>query len=373
MNDAAMQLNIPDESGWIYVPYSFIGQTIDGHKKPQSALIVESLIYSYTQSNATCRQSYTAMGMRLGICRETVWRSLKLLSVNIAQDKHSRVCASYTHAESSRELSGIVVPDYLLTAEFTFRPKQGGTSITRALKPMEAVIVGMIRGAQWNGSACFSTSVRKLAKKYNMSKSTIQEYISALLRGKLIYRTVEGRGHNGQYLSRYTVNEKLLRGLRKKTRKELRHRMTSESVLSAEERAIAAREIAARNAERAAREAAAERARWYAERRQTAQDRAEWYIRMAEQDQAYKAAQTAIRGLDIEIAKAEVFGSDSLDRLRRERQTQVRLRKERLTILHIRDEDLRPQYRCKKCNDTGFDLRTGKLCRCYSHHGEDGI
>jgi len=39
-------------------------------------------------------------------------------------------------------------------------------------------------------------------------------------------------------------------------------------------------------------------------------------------------------------------------------------RKAILAEMGIREEELLPQYTCKKCNDTGF-LPNGKSCDCY--------
>ena len=45
MSERTAQLNIPEESGWLFVPYSFIGADVCGRKKPQAALLVEIMGY----------------------------------------------------------------------------------------------------------------------------------------------------------------------------------------------------------------------------------------------------------------------------------------------------------------------------------------
>ena len=50
-----------------------------------------------------------------------------------------------------------------------------------------------------------------------------------------------------------------------------------------------------------------------------------------------------------------------------------RLRQERAALLaqmRLTEEMLVPQYRCKKCSDTGFD-KNGNVCDCYRESVED--
>ena len=382
MNERAVQLNIPEESGWVYVPYSFIGEEVCGRKKPQTALLVESMMYSFSSADGgrVCRQSYADICARLGVCNDTVARSIRLLKAcgAVTQDKRGGICAEYRHKAPSRDLNGVEVPDFLLTEALSIRGrKRDGASVVpdtvRPLRPMEAVILCEIRRAQQNGAKEYATSDSRLAKRFSLNKSTVSEYITALLRSGLLFRTQEGRGCNGRYLSKYTVNEKLLRVLRKRKAREnkqkqgkAREALFSAGKLTDDERARAAREIAERNAQAAALDARAERERRYAMRRREAEDRAEHYLRIAERDEAFRAAQKAIGRLDIQIARAEVSRLPALEALKAERVKQCAVRAVRLAALHIREEDLHPMWHCQKCNDTGFEIHTGRPCDCDS-------
>lgn len=383
MSERTAQLNIPEESGWVFVPYSFIGAEVCGKKKPQAALLVESMVYSFSdpESGRVCRQSYADMRDRLGICNDTVARSVRILTEcgAVEQNKSRRICAEYSHSAPSHGLSGVEVPDFLFTAEFTIRgKKRRDGSVTpqqvRTLRPMEAVILSEIRRAQKNGAKVYTTSDSRLAKQFHLNKSTVSEYITALIRSGLLHRTQEGRGCNGRYLSQYTVDEKVLRILHKRSEKA---RITKEkqgkagelprkSALSDQDRARAVREISERNARNAAFDARTEREHWYAVRRQEAEDRARRYVRIAEQDETYSCAQKTIKRLEVKIAKAEVFSLPDPEALRRERLEQCAVRARRLAALHICEEDLRPAWHCKKCEDTGFEIDTGRPCGCYS-------
>ena len=383
MSEKTAQLNIPEESGWVFVPYSFIGAEVCGKKKPQAALLVESMVYSFSdpESGRVCRQSYTDMRERLGICNDTVARSVRILTEcgAVEQNKSRRICAEYSHNTPSPNLGAGEAPVFLLTADFTIRGKKrrDGSVMPqrmRTLRPMEAVILSEIRRAQKNGAKEYATSDSRLAKQFHLNKSTVSEYITALIRSGLLHRTQEGRGCNGRYLSQYTVDEKVLRIHHKRSEKARKTKekqgkageLPRKSALTDQERARAAREISERNARNAAFDARTEREHWYAVRRQEAENRARRYLRIAEQDEAYSAAQKAVKRLDIAIAKAEVFRLPDLEALRRERLEQCAVRARRLAALHICEEDLRPAWHCKKCEDTGFEIDTGRPCGCYS-------
>ena len=361
---------MPEEDAWLFVPNAFIGQQIGGRKKPHSVLLIESMIYSL--SNAAdgryCRRSYSEIRERLGVCNDTIARSVGLLEANgaIVLDKGKKPCNAYTHTAPTRALSGIEVPEFLLHAEFTFRgkKKRDGTvlpSKTRTLKPMEAVILCEIRRAQKNGATDYATSDSRLARKFGVNKSTVSEYISALLRCDLLTRPKEGRGCNGNYLSRYSVSETLLRKLRKKIKRA--------------QKAVVPTGAGSRSSPRGVPETdeRTERERWYAIRRQTAEDRAARYLAQAEQDEAYNAAQRKIKRLEIDIAKAEVFRLPDLERLKQRRLEQAVVCANRLAVLHIAETDLRPAWHCNRCEDTGFDIKTKRLCTCYSPPKRGGV
>lgn len=102
---------------------------------------------------------------------------------------------------------------------------------------------------------------------------------------------------------------------------------------------------------------------YYFNLREKAQDRADHYRKLAEADREFSKNEELLRTTEIELAKAEALGGDVKtlsEQLRRCRDARVSI----LERLHLREEMLVPQYRCKKCNDTGFD-RNGNVCDCY--------
>ena len=107
-----------------------------------------------------------------------------------------------------------------------------------------------------------------------------------------------------------------------------------------------------------------DREHYYAVLRQKAQEKAESNRRIAESDREFTEADTAIKRGEIELARAEVFSPDRAESLRRELQAWQQKRKRALTRLSLTEASLQPEYRCKKCSDTGF-LPDGRACDCY--------
>ena len=102
---------------------------------------------------------------------------------------------------------------------------------------------------------------------------------------------------------------------------------------------------------------------YYFNLRERAQDQAEHYLKIARSNANFKNNEEEIKSTEIKLAKADALGGDTselsekLDLLKKER-------KKLLQSMHLTEEMLIPQYRCKKCNDTGFD-QNGNVCQCY--------
>lgn len=107
-----------------------------------------------------------------------------------------------------------------------------------------------------------------------------------------------------------------------------------------------------------------ERERHYAALREAALDRAEKMRKKALENDEFRKAESEMKECEIALARAEVFDSEKLPDLRRALD-EIRLRrKNALQAVGISENDLLPNYSCKKCSDTGF-LENGKMCDCY--------
>lgn len=121
----------------------------------------------------------------------------------------------------------------------------------------------------------------------------------------------------------------------------------------------------------AGREYMADRERWYSERKHKAQSKADEIVKRFMQDDTFKSIERRLRELMPEIARLEVEAEKgeikAKQKLVKLTQEQGRLRQQRLSIIErngMTEEDLIPQWHCKKCQDTGYQ-EDGKLCDCY--------
>lgn len=108
---------------------------------------------------------------------------------------------------------------------------------------------------------------------------------------------------------------------------------------------------------------------YYFNLRERAQDRAEHYLKLARSDARFKQNEDAIKDCEFRLAKAEALGGET----QKESERLQALRAERAALLGalgLREEMLLPQYRCKKCGDTGFDAN-GNVCECYKKFVEN--
>jgi hypothetical protein len=111
-------------------------------------------------------------------------------------------------------------------------------------------------------------------------------------------------------------------------------------------------------------EARAKRERWYSARRAKAEAEAEKVYKQFMQDETFAKIDKRLRTIGIDQAKAEVKGDKvKASKLEQER---GRLELQKRGIIErngMTEEDLKPKWHCKKCQDTGFV--DGIPCGCY--------
>ena len=110
--------------------------------------------------------------------------------------------------------------------------------------------------------------------------------------------------------------------------------------------------------------AKSDRERYYALLREKAQSRAEKFLAKANANERFKEITTELSKMEIALAKAEVFEPQNLPSLQDRKTALLQERKNILSGLEINEQDLLPQFSCKRCSDTGF-LPSGTACNCY--------
>ncbi len=106
------------------------------------------------------------------------------------------------------------------------------------------------------------------------------------------------------------------------------------------------------------------RERYYAELQQRAVSAAEKARAKAEQDAAFKNAESVLKKGEIELARAEIYAPDTVEKIQAKLSEAQKARTEALLRLQLSEDDLLPKYVCAKCSDTGF-LPNGIMCDCY--------
>lgn len=251
-----------------------------------------------------------------------------------------------------QERGYISIELYLYRTKFIIK----GEAEPQYLTDSEIDVLSLIKTHCGNekGNGKFVGSVRGIARTLNLSKTAVQTSIERLIRAGLIYRTKEGTGKNGYKRSEYTVNEKLLRRMKRKEERAEKAAETEEKQTKYDRRT---------EAERAA-DARAEYEKHYAERQRKANERVEWFTERLNGDNTYQIAERRIRALDIEIARAEAYGSGNLAKLKEEQTRRKAERARRMAELNITEKDLIPKWQCTKCKDTGYK-KDGRMCDCY--------
>lgn len=102
----------------------------------------------------------------------------------------------------------------------------------------------------------------------------------------------------------------------------------------------------------------------FREKKARAEDLAFELLQKAKRDPAFLELFKKERELTFDIAKCKSKGFD-VSSLQDELKSTIILKSKRLQALGIDENHLIPQYSCKKCNDSGLNIK-GKPCECFS-------
>lgn len=288
-------------------------------------------------SLSTCTRRKQTMASELHLSSSTVWRGMKPLKqdyVSEVEGKYDTYIFDHTVTQDGQFLR---VPYELLQKEFKITYKERNNrpawTITRRLTRSEAVVGG------WIITQCdnvkkkkkeLETSNSEIAEALNLSEPIVQFAIETLIGAHIIFR--KGTGINRYQKSIYHVHRKFLR--MKKRQK----------VAAPEEQRGDAKVVVHRNEADVRTEQRAAAEREYYNRRHLAEDIAERNYNRAMQDKQFKEADQAIREMDFDLAKAEVFNLPEAPEMRKRFEEYKRQRDDALKRLGMTYKDLRPQY-----------------------------
>lgn len=319
----------------------------------KSTVFVLSDVFSFTGEELTCMRTYKSFQNGCGVSRSTVSRALRRGkdSKFIATDKEK----GYIFIDGS--ITGelfLKIEKWVHTEEFQIRKVR--RRLTKSERLVYARIFTSCNNEKRTTKYCvYSNS--ELAVELSLSEKTVQRAIWTLLRAGLIYRPQQDKGVNGYIKSTYTLNNKLIRELRKKTDKNSKTE-PSEAVQTSKPA-----EYKSRTEDGRERRAAIERI--YAQRRHKAEQAADDNLARARRYKPFIEAEKTLNRLSVDIAFAELREPEKVLKLNIDMQRARRERNAAMRALGLTEEDLKPQYACRLCNDTGFKLSNGRVCKCF--------
>lgn len=313
-------------------------------------------VYSFSHIKdkpaAVCERSYSEYQKLLTNARCTVGNSVKTLKENkiIRQVKHYHKKAEYTCEGFAETEFYITIEKYLLEQKF-YIPRE---ERVRKLDNLEVFLISLL-GALCNmpfAKGCERT-VEELSEELGRCEGDIREALKNLISAGFL--SCKGRLYRAYRKRRlkFNVSSEVLRLMKHTPRKAPK----TKGGLSEQERAADQR---------------ADRESRYAKNRQTALDRQNYFLDRANQDAEFVAIERELRGLPIQQAKAEVQGLHVLLAELNRREAELRMRRaQALMRLNIDASDLELKYTCPKCQDTGWNIKTGKACDCYCPPGAE--
>lgn len=319
-------------------------------------LIGETFSFSNIKDepDAVCERSYTDFEKRLRCARSTVGKSIKACreAKVITQTKHFHKKSEYKCDAFASDEFYITIEEYLTTLQFNI-PREGSARKLTASEVLTLSYLATHSNIPSAAGACDFT-MQELCDDLGICDKTLRESLYVLISAGFL--SCRQRIHGCRSDKRLHIN----------VNSDVRKLMKHES-----RRAQASRRLAEQEQARKISEAdqKAEREHYYAVLRQEAEALSDKYKAYVERDGEFCEIRKELVKIDIEAAAAEVQGLREALADAERRRTELQARRARvLARLRIKEENLHPQYKCKKCSDTGY-LPGGRQCDCYSPPG----
>lgn len=347
---------IPREQGeYVSVHYSAFGKLgKDGRAlRPTEVVLLEmvnglSLSQPQPRDGSPAprmdRRTYKDLSAILHRDKSTIARSMYSLSGDaLIKREHGSACMEY---EGLQKLDGqYIVSEYWLY-HTPFEIDGAKVYATNAQVRVLGDIMKHCLNPE-NKKRSYTAKAEEIAATLNLCEKTVRAAVNFWILVGFITRPKEDKGRRGKD-STYHLAEEFF-GRKKREKKSLTPAQKAE---------------AARKEEDKNREEKAERERYYTGLKAAADGKAEKALRRAMRNLAYKAAAAELAEAERAVAKAEAFHAPTLPELIKKAEELRRRKSAVISGMGMTEEDFVPQYRCKKCSDTGF-LPDGRACGCY--------
>lgn len=382
----ATQLNrFPEATEFTLCPVQFLGVrkneeynpfAPDGHAPERAKTAILSLIYTYRKNfGPKFKLTNAQIARKTGLVASTVSYTLKrLILVDKVVQETTPGCYKILPLITNKKY--IVLDSFLNNQKFNVNGK------LKKLPKSPVVVLDRIKAfyleQDKDGNYInydfdkrkpinrFKSSTKGLAKLLNLPESTVADAILILLRNKLLYRNKRLRyideNSNAYYkivedipgntLSVFVVPYEVLAVERRST-----YTPPTESEFIPEnfdelEKAGSVFEIPESEIEKV-----------YAELHTQAVERAAEAREKAFKDEALTAAKAELDEATTELFAAQ--GKDEIQKADKHINVAQRVYVARLAELGLSEDDLSPQFLCKRCRDTGIN-ENGRRCRCRS-------
>lgn len=342
---------------------------------------IEGLTRFLTRGKAY--MSYASIADEFGVSERQAMRVVKqLVDMDVLEqvyDPKKQTCAYYRSKLKDDKRGFISTPLYLKEKVFSFeylinsatgkkitvynceKIGQGDTELLqfeRTLSDIELTILSLMAT---HGS--FEGTVKTIAGKIGKSKTSVQNALDGLLHCKAIERTGDETSKSRRDKSTYRVEENLLKEIKDALEAARRKPKKTENVKPSTPIAPINTQKSPQQAEIEAINAKAERTRYYDLLREEADNKAEKVRATLNKNEKYKKARSEYRDLEIAFVRAENDPQERRRIIKRRNQLSA-IMYNVMKTMGYELADTEPQYRCKKCNDTGHK-KDGTACTCY--------
>ena len=349
---------------YVDLPRGYFGKEFSGkgrEKLSVKAVLMHGLISAYTAKSGGAFLTYDDFHDAFGLSSKTIakWTGELETRGKIERDKSKKDYIKYTAKEKASRKSFIKYDKELLRViDAIF----GEPHFTPTEEIMLCNIVSIIIRKEENGEfkvGRYKAGYTGIQTQMNVSQSTARRMMKKFADLQIIILKESGKSKG--LPNQYTLNSKLIKAWievlqnREAAKNEAIEKKSG--VPEADRRAKAERKKAIQDADYRS-----DREHYYSVLGQKAEDTAYWYTSVARQHEEFKKIEAELSKLQIKLAKEK---SDDEKAKLEEKELNLKVtRSIFLSKIGLSDEQLTPQYSCRKCNDTGY-LPNGRICDCY--------
>ena len=378
------KLNIPESTTYIKLPLDFRGKPkkdgtvtvftgLDIHAQLMLGLIYTLNRISFKKFHKLAKITYDDFTNRFGMSHETISKYKKELIARGIIEEESE--SHYNIIVPFNKRDYVIIDDYLHTTEFEMTDANPNKKRQRkALKRLtrnSAITVAFLTRANLNPKTggVFISSQSRIGVALGMPRTTAGDSVREIVAASLCTCSVpDGRNADCKRgLTKYDVAPEVLAVKRAAPKISKPAAEPDKTDVQADiEIKKPAKKRSKRKQQDEQRRGAELQARidtYYSKLRAVAEELAESTLKRATSDSIYGDIRKRFNTISYKLALAEVQEPDKAPALALEAEKLEAAGNKRLAELGIDKAEFKPRYKCRTCNDTGYDSG-GKQCAC---------